>query len=41
MDYLGGEGFIMQKASSHGIMFAEFDGHVVEYEFERLESRLL
>ena len=28
----GGEGFIMQKASGHGIMFAEFDGHVVEYE---------
>ena len=30
----GGEGFIMQKASGHGIMFAEFDGHVVEYELE-------
>ena len=28
----GGEGFIMQKLSGHGIAFAEFDGHVVEYE---------
>ena len=28
----GGEGFIMQKVSGQGIAFAEFDGHVVEYE---------
>ena len=28
----GGEGFIMQKVSGHGTVFAEFDGHVVEYE---------
>ena len=28
----GGEGFILQKVSGHGIVFAEFDGHVVEYE---------
>ena len=28
----GGEGFIMQKISGRGIVFAEFDGHVVEYE---------
>ncbi len=28
----GGEGFIMQKLSGNGIVFAEFDGHVVEYE---------
>ena len=28
----GGEGFIMQKISGNGIVFAEFDGHVVEYE---------
>ena len=34
----GGEGFIMQKASGHGIMFAEFDGHVVEYELEAGEQ---
>ena len=26
----GGEGFILQKASGRGIVFAEFDGHVVE-----------
>ena len=31
---LGGEGFIMQKVSGHGTMFAEFDGHVVEYELQ-------
>ena len=30
----GGEGFIMQKVSGCGIMFAEFDGHVVEYELQ-------
>ena len=28
----GGEGFILQKVSGCGIAFAEFDGHVVEYE---------
>ena len=28
----GGEGFIMQKVSGHGIVFTEFDGHVIEYE---------
>lgn len=28
----GGEGFILQRVSGHGIAFAEFDGHVVEYE---------
>ena len=30
----GGEGFIMQKISGHGTVFAEFDGHVVEYELQ-------
>ncbi len=30
----GGEGFIMQKISGQGIVFAEFDGHVVEYELQ-------
>ncbi len=30
----GGEGFIMQKTSGTGIVFAEFDGHVVEYELK-------
>lgn len=28
----GGEGFIMQRVSGNGVVFAEFDGHVVEYE---------
>ncbi len=28
----GGEGFILQKVSGNGVVFAEFDGHVVEYE---------
>lgn len=28
----GGEGFIMQRVSGEGIVFAEFDGHVVEYD---------
>lgn len=28
----GGEGFILQKVSGYGMVFAEFDGHVVEYE---------
>lgn len=30
----GGEGFILQKVSGHGIVFAEFDGHVVEYDLQ-------
>lgn len=30
----GGEGFIMQRASGHGTVFAEFDGHVVEYDLK-------
>ena len=30
----GGEGFILQKVSGHGVAFAEFDGHVVEYELQ-------
>ena len=28
----GGEGFILQKVSGNGMMFAEFDGHIEEYE---------
>jgi uncharacterized protein (TIGR00266 family) len=27
----GGEGFIMQRLSGSGLAFAEFDGHIVEY----------
>ena len=30
--FFGGEGFIMQKLSGSGVAFAEFDGHVVEYD---------
>ncbi len=30
----GGEGFILQKVSGHGTVFAEFDGHVVEYDLK-------
>lgn len=30
----GGEGFIMQKISGSGIAFAEFDGHVVQYDLD-------
>ena len=30
--FFGGEGFIMQKVSGNGMAFAEFDGHVVEYD---------
>jgi len=30
----GGEGFIMQRISGCGTVFAEFDGHVVEYELQ-------
>jgi TIGR00266 family protein len=30
----GGEGFILQKVSGQGTVFAEFDGYVVEYDLE-------
>lgn len=30
----GGEGFILQRVSGNGVAFAEFDGHVVEYELK-------
>lgn len=30
----GGEGFVMQKISGNGVVFAEFDGHVVEYDLQ-------
>ena len=36
--FFGGEGFIMQKVSGRGIVFAEFDGHVVEYELRSGQS---
>ena len=34
----GGEGFIMQKLSGHGIAFIEIDGHAVEYELQPGQS---
>ncbi|MBC5688956.1 TIGR00266 family protein [Mediterraneibacter sp. NSJ-55] len=30
----GGEGFIMQKLSGRGMVFLEFDGHIVEYDLQ-------
>ena len=30
----GGEGFILQRVSGNGIAFAEFDGHVVQYDLQ-------
>lgn len=30
--YLAAEGFIMQRTSGQGIVFAEFDGYVMEYD---------
>ena len=32
--FFGGEGFIMQKLTGQGIVFLEFDGHVVEYDLQ-------
>ena len=29
--FFGGEGFIMQKLSGHGIAFVEIDGHAIDY----------
>ncbi|MCH5199528.1 MAG: TIGR00266 family protein [Oscillospiraceae bacterium] len=37
----GGEGFLMQRISGNGVVFAEFDGHVVEYELRPGESIIL
>jgi len=34
----GGEGFLLQRISGTGIVFAEFDGHVVEYELKGGQS---
>ena len=36
--FFGGEGFIMRKLSGQGIAFAEYDGHVVEYELAAGQS---
>ncbi len=37
----GGEGFIMQKTTGTGVVFAEFDGHVVEYELQDGQQLLI
>lgn len=37
----GGEGFIMQRISGEGIVFAEFDGSIVEYELNAGQSILV
>lgn len=37
----GGEGFIMQKISGHGLAFAEFDGHVIEHELKPGEQLII
>ena len=39
--FFGGEGFIRQKISGSGIAFAEFDGHVVEYELHSGERLVI
>ena len=36
--FFGGEGFIMQKVSGSGTVFAEIDGHVVEYDLREGQS---
>ena len=39
--FFGGEGFIMQKLTGHGVAFLEIDGYTVEYDLapgERLDS---
>ena len=37
----GGEGFIMQMTTGQGVVFAEFDGHVVEYELQAGQQMIL
>ena len=37
----GGEGFIMQRLSGHGVVFTEFDGHVVEYDLAPGQSMVI
>ena len=32
--FFGGEGFIMQRLSGHGIAFVEIDGDLIEYELK-------
>ena len=37
----GGEGFILQKVSGQGTVFAEFDGYVVEYDLEEGQQMVI
>ena len=37
----GGEGFLMQKLSGHGIAFLEIDGHAVEYDLRAGQELLV
>ncbi|MCL2634740.1 MAG: TIGR00266 family protein [Oscillospiraceae bacterium] len=39
--FFGGEGFIMQKFTGHGMLFIEIDGSVVEYTLAQGESKLV
>lgn len=39
--FFGGEGFIMQKFTGNGTLFAEFDGYVVEYELGQGEKLVI
>lgn len=39
--FFGGEGFIMQRLSGQGVVFAEFDGHVMEYDLAPGQSMVI
>ena len=39
--FFGGEGFIMQRLSGHGLAFPEFDGHVMEYDLMPGQSMIV
>lgn len=39
--FFGGEGFIMQKLSGHGIAFIEIDGHAVEYNLQSGQQMII
>ena len=39
--FFGGEGFIMQKITGHGMVFLEIDGYCKEYELRTGESIIL
>lgn len=39
--FFGGEGFIMQKISGHGLVFLEIDGSAVEYELASGEQMVI